>query len=168
MTKAERRALQEQKVQEKQNRMAAGLPGSAKKASEQEAHKKVGSPKIGSTSNSAQPIAPDAGKQAKKQQNKLNQVPWLSHLDPPKKPNTASNTNRELHPAVLALGLRFAEHKMVGSNARCVAMLTTFAKVIFMNHTNIVDRSFAITNRLPMHPSQDIFKSIWILILLTC
>ncbi|CAM0141117.1 unnamed protein product [Umbelopsis sp. WA50703] len=142
MTKAERRALQEQKVQEKQNRMAAGLPGSAKKASEQEAHKKVGSPKIGSTSNSAQPIAPDAGKQAKKQQNKLNQVPWLSHLDPPKKPNTGSNTNRELHPAVLALGLRFAEHKMVGSNARCVAMLTTFAKII-RDHKPPSDASFS-------------------------
>lgn len=129
MTKAERRALQEQKVKEKQGRMAAGLPGSAKKASEQEAHKKVSSPKIGSTSSPAQPTAPDTGKQAKKQQNKLNEVPWLSHLDPPKKPNTASNTNRDLHPAILSLGLRFADHKMVGSNARCVAMLTIFAKV---------------------------------------
>jgi translation initiation factor eIF-2B subunit delta len=128
MTKAERRELQEQKVTEKNARKAAGLPSSAKKASEQEVHKKVASPKIGSTSSNAQSVAVDIEKQAKKQQKKLNEVPWLSHLDPPKKPNTASNSNRDLHPAILALGLRFSEHTMVGSNARCVAMLTTFAK----------------------------------------
>jgi translation initiation factor eIF-2B subunit delta len=129
MTKAERRALQEQKVKEKQERMAAGLPSSAKKASEQEAYRKIASPKIGSAANTQQSPTPDTAKQAKKQQKRVNEVPWLSHLDPPKKPNTASNTNKDLHPAVLALGLRFAEHKMVGSNARCVAMLLTFAKV---------------------------------------
>ncbi|KAI9287167.1 hypothetical protein BC943DRAFT_275178, partial [Umbelopsis sp. AD052] len=142
MTKAERRALQEKKVAEKQDRMAAGLPSSAKKASEQEAHRKVASPKIGSTANTPQSPAPDAEKQAKKQQKRLNEVPWLSHLDPPRKPNTASNTNKDLHPAVLALGLRFAEHKMVGSNARCVAMLLTFAKII-QDHKPPSDASFS-------------------------
>jgi len=142
MTKAERRALQEQNVREKKERQAAGLPSSAKKASEQESHKKVSSTKIGSAPNTPQSPALDTEKQAKKQQKRLNEVPWLSHLDPPKKPNTASNTNKDLHPAILALGLRFAEHKMVGSNARCVAMLLTFAKII-QDHRPPSDASFS-------------------------
>lgn len=138
MTKAERRALQEQNVKEKKARMAAGLPSSAKKASEQEVPKKVASPKIGSAPNISQTPSQDAEKQAKKQQKRLNEVPWLSHLDPPKKPNTASNTNKDLHPAIIALGLRFAEHKVVGSNARCVAMLLTFAKVSYICHLSLL------------------------------
>ena len=35
-----------------------------------------------------------------------------------------------VHPAVLQLGLRYADGSIRGGNARCVAMLTTFRKVI--------------------------------------
>ncbi|OAD74736.1 hypothetical protein PHYBLDRAFT_132887 [Phycomyces blakesleeanus NRRL 1555(-)] len=61
------------------------------------------------------------------------------HLDVPKKPDTS---NKELHPAVLTLGLYFSEFKIVGSNARCVAMLKTFAKVI-EDHRPPADASFS-------------------------
>lgn len=35
-----------------------------------------------------------------------------------------------IHPDVLALGLQFSEFTITGGNARCVAMLTAFKKVI--------------------------------------
>lgn len=137
MTKAERRALQEQQRLEKQKRIAAGLPKSAKKASEMEANKKQQGQQQhqGGSGGGSNPSSGAAGGEEKKKKNKAhgktdqNQVPWLMHLDPPKRPNTSTSNNKDLHPAVLALGLYFSERKIVGSNARCVAMLETFAKV---------------------------------------
>ncbi|RHY03003.1 hypothetical protein DYB25_006935, partial [Aphanomyces astaci] len=41
----------------------------------------------------------------------------------------------EIHPAILSLGLKYAEGKLVGGNARCVAMLTAFQQVIKDYHT---------------------------------
>lgn len=117
MTKAERRALQEKQRQEKANRVAAGLPKSAKQAAELEAKK---------------PAADTKQHQQQQQQNNnkkksnQNQVPWLAHLEAPK---TSDSLTKDLHPAVLQLGLYFSEHKIVGSNARCVAMLEIFSKV---------------------------------------
>ncbi|KAI8366754.1 uncharacterized protein BYT42DRAFT_504900 [Radiomyces spectabilis] len=137
MTKAERRALQEKQRAEKQSRAAAGLPKSAKKAAELEAAKKAVSPKP------QQAPATAEDKQIKKAQSKTqqNQVPWLLHLESPKRPDTAASSG-DLHPAVIALGLYFSEFKIVGSNARCVAMLETFAKVI-EEHRSPPDATFS-------------------------
>ncbi|KAI9030082.1 hypothetical protein CLU79DRAFT_831811 [Phycomyces nitens] len=116
MTKAERRLMQEQQRMEKQQRLNAGLPKSAKKAAEIEPKK---------------PVAPAAvqedktKKTQKTQKIQENDVPWLLHLDTPKRPDSST---LDLHPAVLTLGLYFSEFKIVGSNARCVAMLETFSK----------------------------------------
>lgn len=135
MTKAERRAIQEKQRLEKQNRIAAGLPKSAKQAAELEAKKSAsGAAKSihastpGSNADDASVAASDANKQKKKvlSKNQQNQVPWLLHLDAPK---TSDAMTKDLHPAVLQLGLYFSEHKIVGSNARCVAMLEIFSKV---------------------------------------
>ena len=41
-----------------------------------------------------------------------------------------SELSSSVHPAVLQLGLRYADGSIRGGNARCVAMLTTFRKVI--------------------------------------
>ena len=41
-----------------------------------------------------------------------------------------SELSASVHPAVLQLGLRYADGSIRGGNARCVAMLTTFRKVI--------------------------------------
>ncbi|KAF7721242.1 hypothetical protein EC973_005005 [Apophysomyces ossiformis] len=133
MTKAERRELQERQRLEKQQRIAAGLPKSAKKASEVEAHSKK---------PAAAPVSAEEAQKKKAQQKiQKNQVPWLLHLDAPERPNT-TGSNKDLHPAVLALGLYFSEHKIVGSNARCVAMLQTFSKVI-EEHKPPSDASFS-------------------------
>jgi translation initiation factor eIF-2B subunit delta len=120
MTKAERRAMQDKQRLEKQNRIAAGLPKSAKQAAELEVKKP--------TTNANPSNENDANKQKKKtvSKNQQNQVPWLLHLDVPK---VSESLTKDLHPAVLQLGLYFSEHKIVGSNARCVAMLEIFSKV---------------------------------------
>lgn len=130
MTKAERRAIQEKQRLEKQNRVAAGLPKSAKQAAELESKK---GPAAGA-SGAPQGGDVDANKQNKKKalsKNQQNQVPWLLHLDAPK---TSDALTKDLHPAVLQLGLYFSNHKIVGSNARCVAMLEIFSKVGTENH----------------------------------
>jgi translation initiation factor eIF-2B subunit delta len=136
MTKAERRDMQEKQRLEKQNRIAAGLPKSAKQAAELET--KTGavsaskSTTTATTSGAATTTdASEANKQKKKALNKNQQnlVPWLLHLDAPK---TSEALTKDLHPAVLQLGLYFSEHKIVGSNARCVAMLEIFSKVSFL------------------------------------
>lgn len=123
MTKAERRELQERQRQEKANRIAAGLPKSAKQAAELEAKK-------GPSSSTTQPDHVDTNKQQQSKKKAVsknqNQVPWLAHLEAPK---TNDALTKDLHPAVLQLGLYFSEHKIVGSNARCVAMLEIFSKV---------------------------------------
>lgn len=116
MTKAERRAIQEKQRQEKQA-ATKQTTDSDKKPS----------------AASAAPTAADseAAKRKKKPSTKdQNQVPWLLHLEVPK---TSEALTKDLHPAVLQLGLYFSEHKIVGSNARCVAMLEIFSKVSFYN-----------------------------------
>lgn len=173
MTKAERRALQEKQRLEKQNRAAAGLPKSAKQAAELEAKK---GPAAAGASGAAQGGDADANKQNKKKalsKNQQNQVPWLLHLDAPK---TSDALTKDLHPAVLQLGLYFSNHKIVGSNARCVAMLEIFSKVRAENHAKHAypltriskHRSFQSTNLHPMQHSPDTFKSTWILTLHIC
>lgn len=142
MTKAERRALQEQQRQEKERRVAAGLPKNAKKAAEllekqptSSSNSKPSTPKM----QHNPPAASGGGDDSvvkKKSTNasslqkaaQRNQVPWLLHLDAPKRPDTAGSY-KDLHPAVKTLALYFSEYKIVGSNARCVAMLETFSKV---------------------------------------
>lgn len=36
----------------------------------------------------------------------------------------------EIHPAILTLGLKYAEGKITGANARCVALLTALKEVV--------------------------------------
>ncbi|RHY31633.1 hypothetical protein DYB32_003307, partial [Aphanomyces invadans] len=43
---------------------------------------------------------------------------------------TQAQKQAEIHPAILSLGLKYAEGKLAGGNARCVAMLTAFKQVI--------------------------------------
>ncbi|ORX62173.1 IF-2B-domain-containing protein [Hesseltinella vesiculosa] len=164
MTKAERRALQEQQKLEKERRVAAGLPKNAKKAAELLAKTgggssvKSGSPlsvagtpdnttaSVGKSVTSPDPAAA-AKKAAKKSagatstaKSQKNQVPWLLHLDASKRPDTMGF--KDLHPAVKTLALYFSEYKIVGSNARCVAMLQTFSKVI-EEHKPPADATFS-------------------------
>ncbi|KAI9280421.1 hypothetical protein BY458DRAFT_500644 [Sporodiniella umbellata] len=134
MTKAERRALQEQQraAKEKQRTTPNQAKG-GKQATESDSKKVTTS--TANTPNNAKGSSDIKQKKAKGQQN---QVPWLLHLDAPKLPEA----NKDLHPAVVQLGLYFSEHKIVGSNARCVAMLDIFSKVI-ADHKPPSDATFS-------------------------
>jgi translation initiation factor eIF-2B subunit delta len=63
------------------------------------------------------------------------QVEMFSHLPQYERESSLSlnvgfSTKEEVHSAVLALGLKYAEGKIAGGNARCIAMVTAFMQVI--------------------------------------
>ncbi len=64
-------------------------------------------------------------------------VPLFAHLPQyvsgtSLKLNVGFSSTATVHPAIIELGLKYAQGTITGSNARCVAMLNTFKKVI--NH----------------------------------
>lgn len=67
--------------------------------------------------------------QQQNQQRKLKEVGLFGHLYTAVKRNTMEGVSKEVHPAVLALGLQMSTFTVCGSNARCVAMLLAFKKV---------------------------------------
>lgn len=82
-------------------------------------------------SSNSSPLTTEKPEPTKKKIPSQTQLPRkgiLSHLELDKKPDTEKF--KDLHPAVLTLGLLFSEYKIVGSNARCVAVLETLCKVI--------------------------------------
>ncbi|EGZ06399.1 hypothetical protein PHYSODRAFT_319805 [Phytophthora sojae] len=63
------------------------------------------------------------------------QVEMFSHLPQYERESSLSlnvgfSNKEEVHAAVLALGLKYAESKISGGNARCIAMITAFKEVI--------------------------------------
>lgn len=64
----------------------------------------------------------------KKDASQESHTNFVSHLPVSKRPNT--DLHKNLHPSVLTLGLLFWDYKIVGSNARCIAVLETLRKVI--------------------------------------
>ncbi|EQC40775.1 hypothetical protein SDRG_01846 [Saprolegnia diclina VS20] len=62
------------------------------------------------------------------------QVTLFSHLPQYERESSLSLnvgfSKTEIHPAILSLGLKYAEGKIAGGNARCIAMLTAFQEVI--------------------------------------
>ncbi|EXJ63415.1 translation initiation factor eIF-2B subunit delta [Cladophialophora psammophila CBS 110553] len=66
----------------------------------------------------------------KEKRHELKRVPMFSHLYPREKKATLSGAGREIHPAVISLGLQLRDYVICGGNARCVATLLAFKKVI--------------------------------------
>ncbi|KIW64673.1 hypothetical protein PV04_09591 [Phialophora macrospora] len=60
----------------------------------------------------------------------VKRVPIFAHLYTKEKKATLSGAGREIHPAVISLGLQLRDHVICGGNARCVATLLAFKKVI--------------------------------------
>lgn len=62
------------------------------------------------------------------------QVEMFAHLPQYERESSLSLnvgfSNKEIHPSILSLGLKYAEGKLSGGNARCVAMLTAFKDVV--------------------------------------
>ncbi|EGE81006.1 translation initiation factor eIF-2B subunit delta [Blastomyces dermatitidis ATCC 18188] len=57
-------------------------------------------------------------------------VAVFSHLSLQKRRGTIAGAGKEIHPAILALGLQMRDYVICGSSARCVAMLLCFKRVI--------------------------------------
>jgi translation initiation factor eIF-2B subunit delta len=56
-------------------------------------------------------------------------VALFSHLYPKERRTSIAGMGKEIHPAVLALGLQLRDRVICGGNARCVATLLVFKKV---------------------------------------
>lgn len=57
-------------------------------------------------------------------------VALFGHLYGSPRKTTIAATGKDVHPAVLALGLQMSNYVVCGSNARCVATLTAFKRVL--------------------------------------
>ncbi|KAG7395467.1 Eukaryotic translation initiation factor 2B, subunit 4 delta, 67kDa [Phytophthora boehmeriae] len=127
MTKAERRAQQEASRQKKE--------GNAKP-------KKAETAATQSTPTNVRLQYDDAKKMARRSKAAVvvrtqaqKQVEMFSHLPQYERESSLSlnvgfSNKEEVHSAVLALGLKYAEGKISGGNARCIAMITAFQQVI--------------------------------------
>lgn len=60
---------------------------------------------------------------------KTKQVALFSHLYSGPRRTTIAGAGKDVHPAVLALGIQISHYRVIGSNARCVAMLLAFKRV---------------------------------------
>jgi translation initiation factor eIF-2B subunit delta len=99
--------------------------------------KKDGAPitqhkRTGSSSGKALPLRGTAAVVPPEPDTKLKdekRVAFFSHLYPKEKRTSIAGASKEIHPAVLALGLQLRDHIICGGNARCVATLLVFKKV---------------------------------------
>lgn len=131
--KAEKAA---RRAREKAEREQGGAPGgqntpAGKKGGD------AGAPAAGSTAKGQKSIprrgsaqaVPQAEEVKKKKENK--NVAVFGHLYGQQRRNTVAGAGKEVHPAVLALGLQMRDYVVCGSSARCVATLLAFKRVCF-------------------------------------
>ncbi|KAI9698744.1 MAG: hypothetical protein M1836_003854 [Candelina mexicana] len=87
------------------------------------------------------------------------EVALFSHLYGQPRRKTVEGAGKEVHPAVLALGLQMSSYVICGSNARCMATLLVFKRVI---ETYTTPPSNTLTRHLTPHylsPQIDYLKS---------
>jgi translation initiation factor eIF-2B subunit delta len=80
-------------------------------------------------------------------------VAMFSHLRSKEERPSIASAGREIHPAVLSLGLQLRDYVICGANARCVAMLLVFKKVI---QSYITPPGVALSRHLTTHLSHQI------------
>ncbi|RMZ92489.1 hypothetical protein DV736_g269, partial [Chaetothyriales sp. CBS 134916] len=83
----------------------------------------------------------------------VKHVAIVSHLYPRAPKASLASAGREIHPAVLALGLQLRDYVICGGNARCVAMLLVFKKVI---QSYTTPAGVALSRHLTSHLSHQI------------
>ncbi len=93
-------------------------------------HKRTGSTSTGSQKSMpfrpAQAHAPPIREEPKKENKN---VALFDHLYGNARRSTVAGASRDVHPAVLALGLQMRSYVICGSSARCVATLLAFKRV---------------------------------------
>ncbi len=113
------------------SKKSSAPPGKEGHASKQQ-HKKTGS----ITANSSIPLALRQGEpkipSVPPAANKENKhVALFGHLCGSPRRTTIAGAGRDVHPAVLALGLQMSNYVICGSSARCVATLLVFKRVSY-------------------------------------
>jgi translation initiation factor eIF-2B subunit delta len=104
-----------------------GAPSSLSQSSPQQQKKaQQSNVPLRAKSGPSTPTTPTA-----QQQRKVKEVGLFGHLyTTTSKRNSLHDISKEVHPAVLALGLQMSSFTICGSNARCVAMLLAFKQAI--------------------------------------
>ena len=128
-------------------------------------HKRTGSTSTGG--QKAMPFRPAQAhtphiKEEPKKENK--NVALFDHLYGNPRRSTVAGASRDVHPAVLALGLQMRSYVICGSSARCVATLLAFKRVstapsgpnyhlLFLGHRIIRNASTNLATSPSDHPS---------------
>lgn len=138
--KEEKAARRAKEKQEKQGPSDAPTPGQpvpnapvvAQKpiTSAQKQHQRTGS--AGANTPKQIPLRhaePQAVGPTAPSKDKSKRVALFSHLYSGPRRTTIAGAGKDVHPAVLSLGIQISNYTVIGSNARCVAMLLAFKKV---------------------------------------
>ncbi len=128
--------LQQQKSSSSQRRPSStgkAQPGQGVKITDMAIHHK----RTASTSGKSLPIRPPVPTanqikevEAERKPPQEKKVAMFSHLYSKDRRSTIAGVGREIHPAVLTLGIQLRDYVICGGNARCVATLLAFKKVI--------------------------------------
>lgn len=105
----------------------------------------------------------------------VNPLQLFLHLDLPASSSALSHSSKastsNIHPSIIILALQYAEFKIVGANARCIAMLEAFKDVSWTSHrvtvwkreliySLCINRSYHPILLLPKPISLDIYPRI--------
>lgn len=128
----------------------AGKEGAGQSAKGQRAIPRRTSAQAGAGAGAAQGGAPEMKKKEDKN------VAVFGHLYGQQRRTTVAGAGKEVHPAVLALGLQMRDYVVCGSSARCVATLLAFKRVsvdCFVERwrTNDVDADFYLGGGILYH-----------------
>ncbi|KAI9876650.1 MAG: hypothetical protein M1830_006029 [Pleopsidium flavum] len=113
------------------SRVAPGVPSATPTPNLKGQHKRTGS--MSATSQKAIPLRPTQSQvilPSLEQQKESKKVALFGHLYGHPRRTTLAGAGKDVHPAVLALGLQMSNYVVCGSNARCIATLLVFKRVI--------------------------------------
>lgn len=124
--------------------------GGKKDSADQSHHKRTGSTQVKqlplrSQGASQQVPAPPVRDDKK--------VSMFAHLRSKDEKTTLASAGREIHPAVLSLGLQLRDYVICGANARCIATMLVFKKVI---QSYTTPPGVALSRHLTTHLSHQI------------
>jgi hypothetical protein len=96
--------------------------------------------------------------QKKKKDDK--KVAVFGHLYGQQRRTTVAGAGKEVHPAVLALGLQLRDYVVCGSSARCVATLLAFKRVSFLFSFSLPVNNYTDGSLLR---SLNLIQPLWVL-----
>ena len=81
------------------------------------------------------PAAPQAAAPPQTSKETTKRLALFSHLYGGPRRTTIAGAGKDVHPAVLSLGIQISNYTVCGSNTRCIAMLLAFRSVcVVINH----------------------------------